>query len=129
MNLRHLLPLFTVILGQAAHAQITCWQQRVEYTMDVKLQVKSHQYEGSTKLVYFNESPDPLNRVFFHLYNNAFQPNSAMDIQSRTIADPDWRVGDRISMLTPEEQGFLHVKNLKMNGKVQTIEENETILE
>ena len=129
MNFRQFFTAAFTLTSVSLFGQITCWQQRVEYAMDVKLQVKSHQYQGSTKLVYYNESPDALNRVFFHLYNNAFQPNSAMDIQSRSIADPDWRVGDRISQLTPEEQGYLHVKNLKMNGKVQSFEENETILE
>jgi hypothetical protein len=129
MNFRQFFTAAFTLTSVSLFGQITCWQQRVEYAMDVKLQVKSHQYQGSTKLVYYNESPDALNRVFFHLYNNAFQPNSAMDIQSRSIADPDWRVGDRISQLTPEEQGYLHVKNLKMNGKVQSCEENETILE
>ena len=37
-----------------------------------------------------------LNKVFFHLYYNAFQPGSMMDVRSRTIADPDSRVGNRI---------------------------------
>ena len=31
---------------------------------------------------------------------NAFQPGSEMDVRSRTIADPDGRVGDRISKLS-----------------------------
>src|SRR5699024_7287532 len=56
-------------------------------------------------------------QIFYHLYYNAFQPNSEMDIRSRTIADPDSRVMDRISKLEEDEIGFLKIENLRQNGK------------
>jgi hypothetical protein len=105
------------------------WQQRAEYTMNVDFDNSTHQYKGKQKLVYFNNSPDALDKVFFHLYMNAFQPGSSMDVRSRTIADPDPRVADRISKLKPSEIGYLKVKNLKMNGVLCQIEHNGTILE
>ena len=40
-----------------------------------------------------------------------------MDVRSRTISDPDRRVKDRISKLTPEEEGFQKIIYLKRNGK------------
>ena len=105
------------------------WQQRVEYKMDVELNHENHRFEGKQSLTYFNNSPDELNKVFYHLYFNAFQPGSSMDVRSLTIEDPDPRVGDRISALTPEEQGYIHVKSLKMDGKNVKFMESETILE
>jgi len=110
-------------------AQNVRWQQRVEYKMDVELNTTDHTYKGKQSLTYFNNSPDALNRIFYHLYFNAFQPGSEMDVRSRTIEDPDQRVGERIFNLKPEEIGFLHVKSLKVNGKEQMTLENETILE
>ena len=80
-------------------AQDYRWQQHAEYTMDVALDVKSHRLTGHQKLVYHNNSNDTLTKVYYHLYFNAFQPGSMMDIRSRTIADPDPRVKDRISNL------------------------------
>src|SRR5690606_32713275 len=82
-------------------AQEYRWQQRVEYTMDVRLDVTTHKLTGTQKLVYHNNSPDTLDRVYYHLYFNAFQPGSMMDVRSRTIADPDKRVGNRIESLSP----------------------------
>jgi Peptidase family M1 domain len=105
------------------------WQQRAEYTMNVDFDHTQHQYKGKQKLTYYNNSPDALDKVFFHLYMNAFQPGSSMDERSRTITDPDPRVGDRISKLKPNEIGYLKVKNLTLNGIPCQIEHNGTILE
>lgn len=105
------------------------WQQRVEYTMDVDFDDTKHQYSGKQKLVYHNNSTDELSKAFYHLYMNAFQPGSSMDIRSRTIADPDGRVADRIAYLKPDEIGYLKVKSLTMNGKKCEFITEGTILE
>ncbi|RSC95069.1 M1 family metallopeptidase [Tenacibaculum singaporense] len=105
------------------------WQQHVDYTMDIDMDVKTYQYKGTQKLVYTNNSPDALNKVFYHLYFNAFQPNSQMDVRSRNIQDPDRRVGDRISKLSPSEIGYIKVNSLKQNGSIVKYETVGTILE
>ena len=105
------------------------WQQHVDYKMEIDMDVESYQYKGKQTLVYTNNSPDVLNRVYYHLYLNAFQPGSEMDIRSRTIADPDGRVGDRISKLLPNEIGYIKVNSLKQNGKTIKHETVGTVLE
>jgi hypothetical protein len=105
------------------------WQQRVEYNMDVDFDHTKHQYSGKQTLVYFNNSPDALNKVFYHLYMNAFQPGSAMDVRSRSLPDPDPRVTDRISKLKPDEIGYLKIKSLTLNGKPCQFITEGTILE
>ena len=105
------------------------WQQHVDYTMDIDMDVKTYQYKGIQKLVYTNNSPDVLDKVFYHLYFNAFQPNSQMDVRSRNIQDPDRRVGDRISKLSPSEIGYIKVNSLKQNGTAVNHETVGTILE
>ena len=105
------------------------WQQHVNYDMEIDMDVNSFQYVGKQKLVYTNNSPDVLNRVYYHLYFNAFQPGSEMDVRSRTIQDPDPRVGDRISKLQPNEIGYINVNSLKQNGKTLSYETVGTVLE
>ena len=72
--------LFPVIFCMA---QPDRWQQRVKYTMNVDVNVQTNRFTGKQKLEYWNNSPDTLSRVFYHLYWNAFQPNSMMDNRSR----------------------------------------------
>ena len=117
------------IVRQKAVASQNYWQQHVDYTMDIEVDVKKYRYKGAQKLVYTNNSPDDLTHVYYHLYFNAFQPNSQMDIRSRNILDPDSRVDDRISKLTPEEIGFIKVRSLTQNDKNVSFKVVGTILE
>ncbi len=124
--------LFLAILffySLSSYSQADRWQQRVEYDMDIDVDVEKHQYSGVQELTYYNNSPEDLDQVFYHLYFNAFQPGSMMDVRSRTIEDPDSRVSDRINNLTNDEQGWIKVKSLRMNGKKIEYTEVGTILE
>lgn len=105
------------------------WQQHVDYKMEIDININNFQYKGTQALVYTNNSPDTLKRVFYHLHLNAFQPGSEMDVRSRTIADPDRRVGDRISKLKPDEIGYIKVNSLTQNGTSLSYETVGTILE
>ncbi len=111
------------------NAQPERWQQRVGYKMDIDFDAVKHQLKGIQSLEYFNNSPDTLDRVFYHLYFNAFQPGSSMDVRSRMLPDSDPRVSSRISKLTPEEQGWQKINSLKMNEKDCLFEVVGTILE
>jgi hypothetical protein len=111
-------------------AQNSYWQQEIKYDIEVDFDHKMHQFNLSQEITYTNNSPDDLEKVFFHLYYNAFQPGSMMDVRSRTIKDPDSRVGERIYRLKPSEIGFQKIISLK-NEKEHDLKFNEqgTILE
>ncbi|MCW3088148.1 MAG: Zn-dependent aminopeptidase, partial [Sediminibacterium sp.] len=127
----------------SASAQPDRWQQRIKYLINVNMDVNTNRFAGTEKLEYTNNSPDTLSKVYFHLYWNAFQPNSSMDVRSRELGktrinepkgdndglDWDARVKDRISKLTPEEIGYQRVTSLRINGIEQVLREHETILE
>lgn len=122
--------IFTFLLTVSFnYAQDYRWQQRVAYQMDVRLDVKTHKLTGTQKLVYTNNSPDTLYKVYYHLYYNAFQPGSMMDVRSRTIADPDARVTDRISKLKDDEIGYQHILRLSQDGRAVRHKTIGTILE
>lgn len=105
------------------------WQQHIEYTMEIDMDVTTNQFTGLQQATYTNNSPDVLNKVFYHLYFNAFQPGSMMDVRSRTIRDPDRRVGDRISKLKPDEIGYQKILSLTQNGQNVNFETVGTVLE
>ena len=128
-------PLF--ILAQTTPATNTgYWQQRVKYVMDIDVNAETNRFTGKQKLEYWNNSPDTLTEVYYHLYWNAFQPNSMMDVQSRRQGlsqvggrqDWDGRIRDRILYLKPDEIGYQKIISLKMNGRTQSSKVLETIL-
>lgn len=103
------------------------WQQHVDYIMDVEVDVTNFRFEGTQELIYTNNSPDTLEKVYYHLYFNAFQPGSQMDIRSRTIADPDGRVGNRIQNLKDHEVGKLSITELAENNQLLDYKEEGTL--
>ena len=118
------------------------WQQKVNYTMEVSINMETYQYKGKQKLVYTNNSTDTLRTVYYHLYNNAFQPGSEMDMRVQTIENPDVRfvtvskgangreiVESRIAKLQPNEIGYLKISNFKQDGISAYAKEVGTILE
>lgn len=117
------------------------WQQQVDYKMNVIMDATKYRYQGHQELVYTNHSPDTLKRVFYHLYNNAFQPGSEMDARLQAIADPDRRMvkkvkvegkeikQSRIAQLKADEIGYLKIANFKQDGVAAVAKEVGTILE
>ncbi|MEO5501042.1 MAG: M1 family metallopeptidase [Ginsengibacter sp.] len=128
---------FTLCFSLLTQAQPDRWQQGVSYKINADLNAETNLISGIESLEYYNNSPDKLDRVFFHLYWNAFQPGSEMDVRSQELGKitingkPDWdtRVKDRISKLSPSEIGYQNIKSLKMNGVAQPFKVHGTILE
>ncbi|GAB5539096.1 MAG: M1 family metallopeptidase [Salibacteraceae bacterium] len=104
------------------------WQQEVAYKMAIDFDHETHRFDGVQELRYTNNSSDTLTEVYYHLYFNAFQPGSAMDIRSRTIADPDPRIGDRIASLRPDEVGYHQIEWIRQEGKALKFEAEGTLL-
>ncbi len=120
-----------LILGYSVSFAQTAdrWQQKAQYKMDIDMDVETFQFNGKQHLVYTNNSPDTLTRVFYHLFFNAFQPGSMMDVRSRSIEDPDGRVGDRINNLTKNEIGYHKIDLLTMDGEDCEYSVEGTVLE
>ena len=119
--------IFILIAFQLSFAQ-EYWQQHVEYEMNINVDVSDFTYDGDQSIVYTNNSNDTINKVYYHLFFNAFKPNSQMDIRSRTIRDPDRRVGSRIVALDENDYGDISVSSLEQDGKDINFEINETVL-
>ncbi|MCK5906790.1 MAG: M1 family metallopeptidase, partial [Flavobacteriales bacterium] len=105
------------------------WQQKIKYEMNIDMNVDTYKYIGESKITYYNNSPDTLRKVYFHLYFNAFQPGSEMDVRQQLLPDPDRRIGDRISKLTPEEIGYQKIISIKQGRKILEYNIEGTLLE
>ena len=105
------------------------WQQEIDYKIEIDFDDTNNQYRGVQKINYTNNSPETLNKVFFHLYFNAFKPGSEMAIRQNNSADKNTRFKIDLDSLVPKQEGFLKVYNLSQNGKLLSVEDSETILE
>ena len=135
--------LFFIVLSYTNlfFGQNTYWQQQADYKMNVSFDVTNYNYSGTQEIIYTNNSNDTLKKVYYHLYPNAFQPNSEMDARLQSIKDPDGRMvtktkidgkeikESRIKNLKPNEIGFLKIANFKQNGVTAITKDLGTVLE
>ena len=131
----------TVTSSTSITSKNTYWQQHVDYKMSIDMNVENYQYQGKQELVYTNNSPDELTKVYYHLYFNAFQPGSEMDARLQSVPDPDGRmttnlgtkenpnIVSRIKTLKPNETGFIKVNSLTQNGVAIAHKTVGTVLE
>ncbi|MDR1876706.1 MAG: M1 family metallopeptidase [Flavobacteriaceae bacterium] len=124
------------LVGFFAQSQIGAYyQQQADYDMNIEVDAKNYRYKGSQSVAYTNNSPDTLNVFYFHLYWNAFQPNSMMDQKLQQLQKgSDQRMintdgSSRISQLKPNEIGYQKIKSLKQDGAVVKYKVEGTILE
>lgn len=122
-------------LGLLSNSQINkYYQQQADYKMNIDVDVKNYQYKGHQQITYTNNSQDTLSVFYFHLYWNAFQPNSMMDQKLQELnktADKRMITGEgksRISLLKSNEIGYQKIKSLKQEGIPVTFTVEETIL-
>ena len=109
------------------------YQQSAKYKMDIDIDAQNFTYQGNQTLTYINNSPDELKVVYFHLYWNAFKPNSMMDqrVQSQG-KNGDSRLQtngvSRLASIPKEEEGAQNIHWIKQNGKALKFEIQETIM-
>lgn len=123
--------LFLVLLAFPlfVHAQGSpTWAQHVAYEMDITLDTDTHRMQGEQRLTYTNNSPDTLDHVYYHLFFNAFHPNSMMAERNRHLPDPDGRIVPRIWNLGPDEIGYHRVETLTQDGQAVSFFVEDTIL-
>ncbi len=105
------------------------WQQEANYKIFVDINVKNNRYKGNQEIVYTNNSNDTLNKIFIHLYFNAFKASSDMAERLVSGDDINTRFDINLKELKPEEEGYLDVFNLKQDNTDVDSFVSDTILE
>lgn len=121
--------LIVLALLSANFVSAQYWQQAVDYTIEIALDHETAQYNGTQTVVYTNNSPETLHKVFFHQYFNAFKPGSEMAIRLKNAGDKNRRFKVDIDSLSPKQQGYLKVRGLTQDGIMADVVDSETILE
>lgn len=143
MNLRPTLTLLGVLLASYGHAQVSdnayrnttnryywqnrkpdaaYWQQDVHYRINARMNEQDHVIEASEQLTYWNNSPDTLRYVYFHLFQNAFIKGSYL----RQLEDAN---KSRAHMGKKERAGLgIVLDNIRADGKTVRTELDNTVM-
>lgn len=98
------------------------WQQDVHYTIKATINDVTDIISGEEELVYWNNSPDTLRFVYFHLYENAFQPGSYTDDLHRSNGFPV-----KYGKYEAQKKGT-EVTTISVNGQQVKTETDNTIM-
>lgn len=125
--------LFALIISQFQAQQNAYYQQAAKYTMNIDVNAEKFTYQGNQTLQYTNNSPDELNVVYFHLYWNAFKPNSMMDQRvAGQGKNGDSRLQkdgiSRLASVPKDQEGAQNIHWIKQNGKELKFEIQETVM-
>lgn len=98
------------------------WQQDVYYNIKANVDEVTNIIDGNLNLTYWNNSPDDLEYVYFHLYQNAFQPGSYYDnLQRNNNLKPVFGAYEKQGKGT-------EVAFVKVNGKEMKVELDNTLM-
>ena len=98
------------------------WQQDVHYVIKAEIIDTLNMIKASQELIYTNNSPDDLNYVFFHLYANAFEPDSYLD---------KFRKGNKMKTIFREDEKKkknLEINSISTEGESLDIEIDNTVM-
>src|SRR5690625_4050699 len=88
--------------------------QEVAYRIEAVLDEAADVLRGRARMRYTNRSTETLDSLYFHLYLNAFRPNSAW-------ARRELEFGERrFQDLGPDEWGFQRLETVRVNGQPVT---------
>jgi hypothetical protein len=93
------------------------WQQDVHYTIKATLHDEVDRIDGVMELMYTNNSPDQLSKLYFHLYQNAYEPGSYASLARHEI-DSD----------SSDHYQHIEVNDLTVDGMDVRVEKDNTLL-
>lgn len=98
------------------------WQQDVAYQIKAKIDERKLRIDGDLDLSYTNNSPDTLFEVYFHLYQNAFQPHSHYhNLQVQNDIKPRYGLYEKDGLGT-------HIDSISCSKIVDTLIYDNTVL-
>ena len=110
---------FTLCLLSIANCQVDHWQQKVNYTIDVSLDDKDHTLDGFERIEYFNNSPDTLRFIWFHVWPNAYKNDkTAYTDQSLENGNTEFYFSEL------EQRGYINRLEFKVNNVTAVVQDH-----
>jgi hypothetical protein len=91
-------------------------QRVVAYWIDARLNTTAKTLDATEILEYRNPSDQPLTTIPFHLYLNAFRPQSTFSREAHTTGSVDVAQYESNNSYNPGEEGSIEIKSLSAEG-------------
>lgn len=93
------------------------WKNRADYKIEASLDVKNSVLRGKETITYYNNSPNYLNRIYIHLYQNIYKRGVARIVD---VSTEDLHDGVEIHKMK--------INGIDVNDNPKLITDNKTIL-
>lgn len=98
------------------------WQQKVDYTIEAHLNVKTKVLNAFETITYYNQSPNEIKEIYMHLWPNAYKnTNTAYAKQDLENGKTNFYFSD------PKDRGYIDSLDFKVNGEKVKWELTENI--
>jgi Peptidase family M1 domain len=98
------------------------WQQDVHYKINARMHEDDNRIEATEELTYWNNSPDTLRYVYFHLFQNAFIKGSYLHALEKTN-----KVKEHLGKKEAAGLGLV-LDNIQVDGQAAKTELDNTIM-
>ncbi len=111
---KNFLYLVLFFLGSAtlSYSQQNYFQQEVNYKIDVTLNDVTHELNAFEKIVYINNSLQPLDFIYFHLWSNAYQ-NKETALATQLLENGE----TEMYFAKPDDLGYIDGLKFIVNGE------------
>lgn len=112
--MRYLLTLYVLLLYNCLPAQVKLknyWQQKTDYTITVQLNDTSKTLDGFENIQYYNNSPDTLKYIWFHLWPNAYKNEQSAFTEQELING-----STSFYFAAENERGYINQLSFEVNG-------------
>lgn len=88
------------------------WQQEVNYSIQVELNDIEHSLEGEETFEYINNSPDQLNKIYIHVWPNAYENGTT------ALAQQQYGNGNnQLKHISDKDKGSIKKLDFSVNGE------------
>ncbi|HNL82968.1 MAG TPA: M1 family peptidase, partial [Chitinophagaceae bacterium] len=92
-------------------SQNNYWQQKVDYNLKVSLNDTANTLDGFATITYYNNSPDTLQFIWFHLWANAYK-NDKTAYTKQALENGS----TTFYFSNDEDRGYINQLNFKVNN-------------
>lgn len=111
--------IFFLFFTVKSYSQETYWQQQVNHTIDVSLNDSAHTLSAFQTIEYYNNSPDTLRYIWFHVWPNAYK-NDKTSYSDQALENGS----TKFYFSGKESKGYINRLNFKVNNITARVEDH-----